>query len=106
MHAGEYNRIIQICRKQTVESEYTDHDVFQVIKTTKAAVRHLNGGRETQNSEIFYSDQVQFIIRYFHDIQDEDHIIFDDKEYRITNIFKDSQTTVREIQITAELINK
>ena len=106
MHAGEFNKIIQIAKKTVELGEYTDHEVYQVVKTTKACVRHLNGGRDIQNSEIFYSDQVQFIIRYYHDIDDEDHIIYDGREYRITNIFRDSDSTVREIQINAELVNK
>lgn len=57
---------------------------------------------------MFYSDQVQFIVRYYicNDLDDEDHIVWQGREYRITNIYRNALTTNREITITTELVNK
>ena len=71
-------------------------------------MKHIGGNREEQNNELFYTDSVEFTVRYYiaQDLDDEDHILWQDREYRITNIYRDPLTTAREIKITAELVNK
>ena len=107
MHAGEYNQIVKLLRKESIENDYTQTIVWKEYRSTRANVKHVQGNREEQNSEIFYTDLIEVTIRYYHcqDIDDEDHISWQGREYRITNIFRDSITTAREIKITAELIN-
>lgn len=107
MQSGEYNQLILILRKTIESGAYTDKESWCKLLQTKAAVRHLGGAREEQNSERFYTDTVEFIVRYYigNNLDDEDHILWQDREYRITNIYRNPLTTNREITITAELIN-
>lgn len=108
MGAGEYNQRICLLRKSIQIGDYTDKEVWSEYRFTKAAVKHMGGNREEQNNEMFYTDQVQFIVRYYicNDLDDEDHILWQGREYRITNIYRNPLTTNREITITTELVNK
>lgn len=106
MRAGQYNQIVDVLRKTIEEGDYTDKEVWKPVYHTKAGVRHNAGGRNIENQEIFFTDTVDFTLRYYVDVQDEDHILWDGREYRILNIFRNFDSTFREINIKTELINK
>ena len=106
MKAGLLNQRIAVKRKSVVEGTYTDKEVWNEVFQTWASVEHDSGNREVQNKEIFYSDFVTFSIRDYHEVMDEDHIVWDGREYRIVNIFHNNESTYREIVLKTELVNK
>jgi SPP1 family predicted phage head-tail adaptor len=106
MRAGFYNQPVTVKRKTLISGDYMDKEVWEPVYHTKAQVKHLDGTREEQNKEMFYTDNLMFTVRYYVDVQDEDHIEWNGNDYRILNIFKNFESTFREINIRAELINK
>lgn len=69
----------------------------------RAQVTTNSGDRLNQNNEIRHSYNVTFTIRFYHDVQDTDRIIYNDTKYRIISINK--ELNKQAINIIAETIN-
>lgn len=106
MQAGTLNEHI-IVQRQTWDT--TDYGSQKIEKwtdayKTRACVKYLSGMRTDENSELFFSHNVQFGIRIYHEIRNLDRIIWNNQKYRILNIQKDK--TVQRYLIDTELINE
>ena len=60
--------------------------------------------RVNQNNEIFTSYTLTFTIRYYHKVNEQMRIIYQDKKYRILAI--NSDRTKQSTEIIGELINE
>ncbi len=63
-----------------------------------------SGNRINQNSEIINTYNVSFLIRLYHNVDESDRIIYDNKKYRIISIYKDLAKQSK--TIIGELINE
>ncbi len=63
-----------------------------------------SGNRINQNNEIVNTYNVSFLIRLYHNVNESDRIIYDNKKYRIISINKDSAKQSK--TIIGELINE
>ena len=106
MKAGLLNQRIAVKRKSVIPGDYTDKEVWNEVFQTWGSVKHDSGAREVENKEIFFSDNVTFLLRVYHDVHDEDHIVWNGREYRIVNIFPNLESNYRQLEIKAELINQ
>jgi head-tail adaptor len=105
MRAGQLTELITILRHNVVVNEYGEQrDTYTSIGTTRANVEPLSGGRADVNSEIFYEHTYRFTIRKYVNIGDFDHIMWNNKEYRVLNI--DDDRYLNQKVVNAELINK
>jgi SPP1 family predicted phage head-tail adaptor len=106
MRAGAYNNIIHIYKKVSSVTEYGTEKTNYINKTSVwANIQYISGGRTEENNEYFFGNQVNFTVRYYVEIDDEDRIYWNGKMYRILNVQYLSDITKREKKITAELIN-
>ena len=107
MRAGAYKYNIAVQRQEVTTSAYgSDKVEWHTLCNTKAGVEYLNGGREIENHEIFFSWQIKFILHSYVPVQDEDRIAFDGKYYRILSIQPQKETTRNQITVITELINE
>ena len=106
MKAGFYKENVIVLRKQVVEGDYTDKEEWVDVYHTKASVKYVSGDRRLDNTEVFYSEHYDFTLRAYVDIQDEDRIRWQGKDYRILNIFRNTDSTYNQIDVKCELINK
>lgn len=106
MQAGTLNEIISVYREVTEKTEYgsEENKVWKKIYTTRASVKYEKGLRIEDTNEIFFSRNVIFNIRIYHDIQNFDRIEFNSELYRILNIQKDK--VIQRYIIETELINE
>ncbi len=83
------------------------HEITSYIDsfTTRADVIWNNGDRIVSNNEIFFSNTVSFIVRYYCDVEDTMRIVYSDKLYRIISVNPD-RDLYRNKTIIAELINE
>ena len=70
---------------------------------TKADVIWESGNRTNDNNETFYSWNMTFRIRYYHDVNEKMRIVWNNKRYRILSIMPDRIKQVKTIR--TELIN-
>jgi len=106
MKAGNYRTPVKILRKVQVETEYRTKEEWQYICSTKCFFEWLGGSREAQNKEIFFSQSARITLRSYINIQDEDHVVIDEVEYRVMSIDKEPCTEKNCIFVTIEKINK
>jgi SPP1 family predicted phage head-tail adaptor len=89
MEAGFYNKIIKIQKYDVFQNEYGEQKTEKSGSlTTRAKIVNLSALRESINNETFYNDTKQITIHDYVKINEYDHIIIDEKEYRIVNIVK------------------
>lgn len=74
------------------------------IKDTRAKVTYNSGNRANENGDIFYSYEVLFTVRIYHQINEYMRIIWKNRKYRILSIEhnKEQQQQI----IKTELINE
>lgn len=107
MRAGLLNEVIKV-EKQVVdrgdygESDYTEWETF--IEKTKAQVTYGSGNRELINNEIFFSQDVTFTVRIYHQIKEDMRIIWKNKKYRILSL--EENKPQQSLTIKTELINE
>lgn len=106
MKAGNYRTPVKILRKVSIETEYRTKEEWQYICSTKCFFEFLGGNREAQNTEIFFSSSARITLRSYIDIQDEDHVVIDEVEYRVMSIDKQPETEKNCIYVTIEKVNK
>ena len=107
MKAGLYNTPCKILRKQIIEGEYRDKEEWQPVYETKVNFVWTAGDRRIEQitSEIFFSKSATITLRSYVDIQDEDHVIIDNVEYRVVTINRDNSTTHNQIVAKIDKIN-
>lgn len=105
MNAGTLFHDIVIEKPQIVVNDDFGSQTETWVKyiRTKADVVWESGNRMTDNDEIFYSWNMTFKIRYYHDVNEKMRIVWRNKRYRILSIMPDRIKQV--LTIRTELIN-
>lgn len=106
MLAGKLKEMITIEELQIVKNEYGEEQTDKYIPkiNTRAEIKYNNGNRITDNNEIFFAYDINFIIRIYHNITELDRVIYDNKPYRILAIEKNKQYQL--LNLKCELINE
>lgn len=105
MQAGLLQEIILIERNHLHRNEFGEEQtVWELHTQTRARVDWKAGNNIIENDERVFTRQLNFIIRYYHDIRDTDRIIWRGRKYRVLYI-EEHKHEQRKI-ITAELINE
>lgn len=103
--AGLLDERIVIKRPTLVTNEYGEKvETLEVVTCTRANVIDDNGNRGLVNNEIFYSYSKTFQVRHYIDVQDEDIIEWQGREYRIISV--EHRRKEVDIMVKTELINK
>lgn len=94
-------------QKMTVTVDVYGHEIttYTDAFTTRTDVIWNNGERLISNDEVFYSNTVQFIVRFYCPVEDTMRIKYQDKLYRIISINPDRDLYKNKTIIT-ELINE
>ena len=101
MRAGLLTETILLQESVPVKNEFGEWvDYLQ----TRANIKFNSGNRVNQNNEIFTSYTLTFTIRYYHKVNEQMRIIYQDKKYRILAI--NSDRTKQSTEIIGELINE
>lgn len=105
MRAGSLNENITILRSDKVRDDYgIDKESWEVYAHTKAAVRYMSGSKTVDVQEVFFAENVEFTIRYYHQVRPTDRIKYYDQLYRIISINPDKRNNSQ--TIVTELINE
>ena len=106
MIAGRLNEIIAIEELKIIKNEYgeeqTDNYVYKF--KTRAEVNYNGGNRMVDNNELFFSNDITFTIRYYHNINELDRIKWNKNYYRILAIERNRQLQL--INLKCVLINE
>lgn len=106
MKAGLFATPCEILRKQVIEGDYRDKEVWTSVYRTKCNFVWTAGARNIENQEIFYSNTATVTLRLYVPVEDEDHILIDGVEYRVISINKMKDTGHMHIVCNVEKINK
>lgn len=108
MQAGRYNKIIDILRKKVTINDFGEHEQgYEKNYSTKAYVEYNGGGRTNDEMEMTYIYGVKFTVRSYVDVQDDDLIEYQHKQYRILSIEDRSDDPVYNDKIiTTTLVNE
>ncbi len=106
MKAGALNTPVVILRKTIVEGDYKDKEIYQEFYRTRCDYVWKGGGRKVENKELFYSQVATITVRSYVPIEDEDHVVINDVEYRVISINKNLDTNHNHIEVQIEKINK
>ncbi len=106
MKAGALRTPVTILRKTVVEGDYKDKEVYVEHYHTRCDYVWKGGGRKVENKELFYSQVASITMRSYVDIEDEDHVVIDEVEYRVISINKNTDTNHNQIEVQIEKINK
>lgn len=85
--AGLLNKVIEV-HKYSVTKDIMGAQVvsYDYAFTTRARVLNLSGNRQEPNSEVFFYYAKDFVVRIYHDIDENDRIKYQGKFYRILSI--------------------
>lgn len=98
MIAGLLNQIIEIHKPIQRKNEYGEvEDTFEKSFQTKSQVIYNSGSRVIDNNEIFNEYKVQFIVRIYHNISENDRVKYDGKTYIIEAIEKSKQYQLQKL---------
>lgn len=105
MNSGRLTEVITIERPSTAQNDFGATNV-QWLKhiQTRADVTFESGTRATENNEVIFSYNKVFTVRYYHDIDEKDRIIWNRKKWRILSLEPDKAKQL--ITIRTELINE
>lgn len=106
MIAGNLNEVIEIEELQVVKNEYGEEQTKNYVHKmrTRAEVRYNSGNRILDNNELFFNYDITFTIRYYHNINELDRIIWNGNKYRIMSIERNRQYQL--INLRCVLINE
>lgn len=107
MRAGLLNEIIKVEQPVIAQNDYGANDYTEwetFIERTKAQVTYGSGNRVTENNEIFFTYEVIFTVRYYHKINEDMRIIWQNKKYRILSLQRNKPQ--QSLTIKTELINE
>ena len=105
MRAGLLTETILLQESVPVKNEFgaTSMEWVDYLQT-RANIKFNSGNRVNQNNERFTSYTLTFTIRYYHKVNEQMRIIYQDKKYRILAI--NSDRTKQSTEIIGELINE
>lgn len=106
MKAGLLNKHVIILRREIVEGDYRDREVWNEHYRTKGNFRLEGGNREEDNTEVFFSITGTVTLRSYVDVKDEDRLQIDDNLWRILFINRMTDSTHNHIVINVEKINQ
>lgn len=105
MIAGSLTEPIKILGVETFTNKYGEkQDRYTLKCNTRANVIQKSGTRIDENGQTFYDYIKQFEVRFYVPVGDYDHIEYEGREYRITNI--DRNKKLRKIIIDTEIVKK
>ena len=105
MNAGRLTEVISIERPSIAQNDVGANSIqWQKHIQTRADVTFESGTRATENNEVIFSYNKVFTIRYYHDIDEKDRIIWNGKKWRILSLEPDKAKQL--ITIRTELINE
>lgn len=105
MNAGRLTEVISIERPSIAQNDFGANSIqWQKHIQTRADVTFESGTRVTENNEVIFSYNKVFTIRYYHDIDEKDRIIWNGKKWRILSLEPDKAKQL--ITIKTELINE
>ncbi len=105
MQAGLLNEIILIERNHLHRNSYgEEQSAWELHIKTRARIDFRGANNVIENDERVFTRSLTFIVRIYHDIRNDDRIIYNSQKYRIMSIEK-RKNEMRQI-ITAELINE
>ncbi len=105
MRAGSLREIITV-QSQTItkDSFGSNNTVWGNKFTTRAQITTNSGNREVQNNEIVNTYTLTFTIRYYHEVEEANRILYNGKKYRILSVNK--ELVKQSVSIIGELINE
>ena len=105
LRAGLLNEYITFRKRVITRDDFGEQSsVWQNVISTRARVVRISGNRTMENNEVWHPTSLQFIIRSYHNIDNEMEIVYNGNRYNI--VFIDVQRTNQLTTITAELINE
>lgn len=105
MRAGLLNEPIVVERQHIHRNEYgEEQSVWECHISTRAAVDWKGGTNTFENDERVFTRSLTFIVRIYHDIRNDDRIIWKAEKYRILHI-EPRKKEQRQI-VVCELINE
>lgn len=106
MRAGLLTEVIKVEKPVVLQNEYgaTDEIWETFIENTKAQVNYSSGNRANENNEIVFNYEVIFIVRIYHQIDENMRIIWKNKKYRILSL--EENKAQQSLTIKTELINE
>lgn len=104
MQAGLLTEQIVLYKPEISTNDFGEETTNWVeAYTTRARLLHTGGGREIQNSEVFYATTKQFQVRYYIPVENYYRIFWQNKYYRIIDIEPNKQQQL--LTIKADLVN-
>lgn len=98
--AGRFNHIIEIQHITCTQNEYGEQIEVPTDKTKiRANIYNLSNNRTQEVSETFYTDTKQVEVRKYLQCSEYDHVIINNKEYRIVNIIDDELKQTKTLNV-------
>lgn len=99
MRAGMMKELIRFERYKRIVDGYGDSNVDWVEdeELTRAQVTYNSGNRAEENHEIVNTYNVTFIVRLYHEVSENDRVIWKKKHYRILTINEDKDNQLKRI---------
>lgn len=105
MNGGRLKEVIVIQRPTITKDEFGANRVeWKDIISTRSDVQFDNGSRAKENGEIVFNYTKVFTIRIYHDVDEKDRILWNNKKWRILSIEPDKDQQKQTIR--TELINE
>ena len=105
LRAGLLNEYITFRKRVITRDDFGEQSsAWLNVISTRARVVRLSGNRAMENNEVWHPTSLQFIIRSYHNIDNEMEIVYNGNRYNI--VFIDVQRLNQLTTITAELINE
>lgn len=98
MRAGGLKKVIEF-HKYTVSRDVMGAQVvnYTLDKKARAEVLNISGNREVDNGEVFYEYDKDFVVRFYHNIDENDRIKYDGSFYRIMSVIPDEDNQMKTI---------
>lgn len=105
MIAGLLKETIEIFKPFQRKNEYGEvEDYFEKSFKTKSQVIYNSGNKIVENNEITSDYKLQFVVRIYHKISEQDRIKYDNKFYQIESIEKNKQFQL--LRINASIVQE
>lgn len=105
MNGGRLKEIIVVQRPTITRDDFgANKTVWKDIITTRSDVQFEKGDRATENGEIVFNYTKVFTIRVYHNVDEKDRILWNNKKWRILSIEPDKDQQKQTIR--TELINE
>lgn len=106
MKAGVLNEIIEIQEPIIIKNEYGEEmtENYSTKLKTRAEVSYNSGNKTADNNEIFFSYDITFTIRYYHNVSELDRVIWLNKPYKILSMERNRKFQL--INLRCSMINE